>query len=73
MPHREQAVLKHVADIGGSGPFPAVRLQNIYSTLLAQMRSWEEEQHFQEVGAGLVMGMTAIAIVMSPEGVLNFV
>jgi monofunctional chorismate mutase len=44
VPHREQEVLKHVSDLGASGPFPASRLKTIYSTLLAQMRAWEEEQ-----------------------------
>jgi chorismate mutase len=44
-PQREQQVLKSVTDFGRSGPLPAARLQNIYSTLLAQMREWEEERH----------------------------
>ena len=45
VPDREQQVLKSVTDFGRSGPLPAGRLQNIYSTLLAQMREWEEERH----------------------------
>jgi monofunctional chorismate mutase len=45
VPHREQEVLKHVAALGASGPFPASRLQAIYTTLLAQMRDWEDERH----------------------------
>jgi 3-deoxy-7-phosphoheptulonate synthase / chorismate mutase len=44
-PNREREVLKKVADLGHGGPFPASRLQNIYSTLLTQMREWEEERH----------------------------
>ena len=42
---REQQVLKSVTDFGRSGPLPTARLQSIYSTLLAQMREWEEERH----------------------------
>lgn len=45
VPGREQEVLRHVAEIGSPGPFPTVRLKNIYSTLLKQMRDWEAEQH----------------------------
>ncbi len=45
VPDREQQVLSHVAEMGGSGPFPVTRLKAIYSALLAQMRAWEEEQH----------------------------
>lgn len=44
-PQREQQVLKSVTDFGRSGPLPTARLQNIYSTLLTQMREWEEERH----------------------------
>lgn len=45
-PHREQEVLRHVAEVGASGPLPTIRLKTIYSTLLEQMRDWEaEEQH----------------------------
>ncbi|HEX6546577.1 MAG TPA: chorismate mutase [Bryobacteraceae bacterium] len=43
-PGREQQVLKHVADLGVSGPFPAARLKAIYATVLTQMREWEQEQ-----------------------------
>jgi monofunctional chorismate mutase len=45
VPHREEEVLKHVADLGASGPFPASRIQSIYATLLTQMRDWEAERH----------------------------
>jgi monofunctional chorismate mutase len=48
VPHREQAVLKHVTELGASGPFPTIRLKSIYSTLLEQMRDWEEEQQHPE-------------------------
>lgn len=41
-PNREQQVLDHVAAVGSSGPFPATRLKAIYSTLLTQMRTWEQ-------------------------------
>ncbi len=44
VPQREQAVLRHVAELGASGPFPTTRLKTIYSTLLEQMRDWEEDQ-----------------------------
>jgi monofunctional chorismate mutase len=44
VPRREQEVLGHVAEIGSAGPFPIARLKHIYSTLLEQMRDWEEEQ-----------------------------
>lgn len=44
VPNREQQVLNHVAEISGAGPFPITRLKAIYSTLLAQMRAWEEER-----------------------------
>lgn len=44
VPSREQAVLRHVTELGASGPFPTTRLKTIYSTLLGQMRDWEEEQ-----------------------------
>ncbi len=44
VPHREQEVLTRVAHLGASGPFPISRLQSIYSTLLTQMREWEEER-----------------------------
>jgi chorismate mutase len=45
VPQREQQVLRSVTDFGRSGPLPTARLQNIYSTLLTQMREWEEERH----------------------------
>ncbi len=45
VPDREQQVLNHIAELGSSGPFPVARLKAIYSVLLAQMRTWEEEQH----------------------------
>jgi chorismate mutase len=45
VPQREQDVLKQVSMIGRSGPFPAARLQNVYSTLLTQMREWEQERY----------------------------
>lgn len=48
VPSREQAVLRHVAEFGTSGPFPTVRLKTIYSTLLDQMRDWEAEQQQSE-------------------------
>ena len=48
VPSREQAVLRHVAEVGASGPFPTTRLKAIYSTLLEQMRDWEEEQQQPE-------------------------
>lgn len=44
VPSREQAVLNHVSERGSSGPFPADRLRAVYSTLLQQMRDWEQEQ-----------------------------
>lgn len=44
VPSREQEVLNKIAEIGARGPLPAARLKNIYSTLLEQMRDWEEEQ-----------------------------
>lgn len=44
-PHREQDVLRHVADMGASGPFPTARLKAIYASVLTQMREWEQEQH----------------------------
>ena len=44
VPHREQQVLRRVAELGAPGPFPTARLKTIYGTLLAQMRAWEEEQ-----------------------------
>jgi monofunctional chorismate mutase len=40
---REQAVLKHVSEYGSSGPLPVDRLRTIYSTVLQQMRDWEQE------------------------------
>ena len=43
-PHREEEVLRRVADIGAAGPMPTARLNKIYSILLEQMREWEEEQ-----------------------------
>lgn len=43
-PHREQEVLKHVANMGAAGPFPPTRLKAIYVTLLTQMRDWEKDQ-----------------------------
>jgi monofunctional chorismate mutase len=44
VPHREQEVLRHVAELGSSGLLPITRLKTIYSTLLEQMRDWEDEQ-----------------------------
>lgn len=44
-PSREQEVLKRVSEDGSPGPLPVYRLRTIYSTLLGQMRDWEQEQH----------------------------
>jgi monofunctional chorismate mutase len=51
VPRREQEVLRHVAGIGASGPFPITRLKNVYSTLLEQMRDWEDEQQHPGIGS----------------------
>jgi chorismate mutase / prephenate dehydratase len=47
-PDREKEVLRKVAEIGHAGPFPAARLQSIYSTILIQMREWEEERRLSK-------------------------
>ena len=44
VPSREQQVLERVSRNGSAGPLPVSRLRTIYSTLLQQMRDWEEEQ-----------------------------
>jgi hypothetical protein len=41
----EKPARRTCVQMGGAGPFPANRLKAIYSSLLAQMRNWEEEQH----------------------------
>jgi chorismate mutase len=41
VPAREQQILDHIVQVGGTGPLPPDRLRR-YQTVLQEMRTWEE-------------------------------
>jgi chorismate mutase len=41
-PAREQQILDHIVQLGGTGALPPDHLRRIYQTILPEMRTWEE-------------------------------